>query len=153
SKQGEREFETEVILMGRLHHRNLVNLVGYCTEREHRMLVYEYMSNGSLADLLSSESKEPLKWDWRVRVSQDIARGIEYLHDGAVPPVIHRDIKSANVLLDYSMRARVADFGLSKELSDDVAVSGFRGTFGYIDPQFIATKTFTEKSDVYSFGV
>ncbi|XP_024542383.1 calcium/calmodulin-regulated receptor-like kinase 1 [Selaginella moellendorffii] len=151
SKQGEREFETEVILMGRLHHRNLVNLVGYCTEREHRMLVYEYMSNGSLADLLSS--KEPLKWDWRVRVSQDIARGIEYLHDGAVPPVIHRDIKSANVLLDYSMRARVADFGLSKELSDDVAVSGFRGTFGYIDPQFIATKTFTEKSDVYSFGV
>ncbi|CAI9784164.1 unnamed protein product [Fraxinus pennsylvanica] len=115
SKQGEKEFQTEVMLLGRLHHRNLVNLVGYCAEKNQHMLIYVYMSRGSLASHLYNEKLELLNWELRVQVALDVSRGLEYLHDGAVPPVIHRDIKSSNILLDQSMRARVADFGLSRE--------------------------------------
>ncbi|KAI4333793.1 hypothetical protein L6164_018555 [Bauhinia variegata] len=152
SKQGEKEFHTEVMLLGRLHHRNLVNLVGYCAEKGQNMLVYVYMSKGSLASHLYSKENGPLSWDLRVHMALDVARGVEYLHDGAVPPVIHRDIKSSNILLDQSMRARVADFGLSREemVEKQAAV---RGTFGYLDPEYISSGTFTKKSDVYSFGV
>ncbi|KAA8523748.1 hypothetical protein F0562_010171 [Nyssa sinensis] len=153
SKQGEEEFQTEVMLLGRLHHRNLVNLVGYCAEKGQHMLIYVYMSKGSLASHLYSEKNEPLSWDLRVQIALDVARGLEYLHDGAVPPVIHRDIKSSNILLDHSMRARVADFGLSREEMVNKHVSNLRGTFGYLDPEYISTRTFTKKSDVYSFGV
>ncbi|KAF3948958.1 hypothetical protein ACB098_06G047900 [Castanea mollissima] len=153
SKQGEKEFQTEVMLLGRLHHRNLVNLVGYCAEKGQHMLLYVYMNKGSLASHLYSEKHEPLDWDLRVHISLDIARGLEYLHDGAVPPVIHRDIKSSNILLDQSMRARVADFGLSREEMVDKHAVNVRGTFGYLDPEYISTKAFTKKSDVYSFGV
>ncbi|XP_052482794.1 calcium/calmodulin-regulated receptor-like kinase 1 isoform X2 [Gossypium raimondii] len=153
SKQGEKEFQTEVMLLGRLHHRNLVNLVGYCAEKGQHMLVYVYMSKGSLASHLYSENHEPLSWNLRVYIALDVARGLEYLHDGAVPPVIHRDIKSSNILLDQSMRARVADFGLSREEMVDKHAANIRGTFGYLDPEYISTRTFTKKSDVYSFGV
>ncbi|XP_061341800.1 calcium/calmodulin-regulated receptor-like kinase 1 [Gastrolobium bilobum] len=152
SKQGEKEFHTEVMLLGRLHHRNLVNLVGYCAEKGQHMLVYVYMSKGSLASHLYSEENGALGWDLRVHIALDVARGVEYLHDGAVPPVIHRDIKSANILLDQSMRARVADFGLSREEMVDKHAA-IRGTFGYLDPEYISSGTFTKKSDVYSFGV
>ncbi|TKY66694.1 leucine-rich repeat receptor serine/threonine-protein kinase [Spatholobus suberectus] len=152
SKQGEKEFHTEVMLLGRLHHRNLVNLVGYCAEKGQHMLVYVYMSKGSLASHLYSDENEALCWDLRVHIALDIARGLEYLHDGAVPPVIHRDIKSSNILLDQSMRARVADFGLSREEMVDKHAA-IRGTFGYLDPEYISSGTFTKKSDVYSFGV
>lgn len=107
SKQGENEFQTEVTLLGRLHHRNLVNLVGYCVDKGQRMLVYEFMSNGSLANLLYSEERT-LSWEERLQIALDISHGIEYLHDGAVPPVIHRDLKSANILLDDAMRAKVS---------------------------------------------
>ncbi|MBA0752190.1 hypothetical protein Gogos_001050 [Gossypium gossypioides] len=156
SKQGEKEFQTEVamvMLLGRLHHRNLVNLVGYCAAKGQHMLVYVYMSKGSLASHLYSENHEPLSWNLRVYIALDVARGLEYLHDGAVPPVIHRDIKSSNILLDQSMRARVADFGLSREEMVDKHAANIRGTFGYLDPEYISTRTFTKKSDVYSFGV
>ncbi|GMI85296.1 calcium/calmodulin-regulated receptor-like kinase 1 [Hibiscus trionum] len=153
SKQGEKEFQTEVMLLGRLHHRNLVNLVGYCAEKGQHILVYVYMSKGSLASHLYSEKHEPLSWNLRVYIALDVARGLEYLHDGAVPPVIHRDIKSSNILLDHSMRARVADFGLSREEMVDKHAANIRGTFGYLDPEYISTRTFTKKSDVYSFGV
>ncbi|XVE50497.1 hypothetical protein DITRI_Ditri01bG0167300 [Diplodiscus trichospermus] len=153
SKQGEKEFQTEVMLLGRLHHRNLVNLVGYCAEKGQHMLVYVYMSKGSLASHLYSENREPLSWNLRVYIALDVARGLEYLHDGAVPPVIHRDIKSSNILLDQSMRARVADFGLSREEMVDKHAANVQGTFGYLDPEYISTRTFTKKSDVYSFGV
>ncbi|KAH1121028.1 hypothetical protein J1N35_004188 [Gossypium stocksii] len=153
SKQGEKEFQTEVMLLGRLHHRNLVNLVGYCAEKGQHMLVYVYMSKGSLASHLYSENLEPLSWNLRVYIALDVARGLEYLHDGAAPPVIHRDIKSSNILLDQSMRARVADFGLSREEMVDKHAANIRGTFGYLDPEYISTRTFTKKSDVYSFGV
>ncbi|KAK7272464.1 hypothetical protein RJT34_29072 [Clitoria ternatea] len=152
SKQGEKEFHTEVMLLGRLHHRNLVNLVGYCAEKGQHMLVYVYMSKGSLASHLYSEENGTLGWELRVHIALDVARGIEYLHDGAVPPVIHRDIKSSNILLDQSMRARVADFGLSREEMVDKHAA-IRGTFGYLDPEYISSGTFTKKSDVYSFGV
>ncbi|KAG2682122.1 hypothetical protein I3843_11G177600 [Carya illinoinensis] len=153
SKQGEKEFQTEVMLLGRLHHRNLVNLIGYCAEKGQHMLIYVYMSKGSLASHLYSENNEPLSWDIRVHIALDVARGLEYLHDGAVPPVIHRDIKSSNILLDQAMRARVADFGLSREEMVDKQAVNIRGTFGYLDPEYISTKAFTKKSDVYSFGV
>lgn len=153
SKQGEKEFQTEVKLLGRLHHRNLLNLVGYCTDKGKNMLIYAYMSNGNLASHLYNEKMEPLSWDRRVHIALDVARGVEYLHDGAVPPVIHRDIKSSNILLDQSMRARVSDFGLSREEMVDGHASNLRGTFGYLDPEYISTRTFTKKSDVYSYGV
>ncbi|KAK8631189.1 hypothetical protein V6N13_079948 [Hibiscus sabdariffa] len=153
SHQGEKEFHTEVCLLGRLHHRNLVNLVGYCVDKGKYMLIYEFMSNGSLATLLYGEGGRGLNWDERLQIALDISHGIEYLHEGAVPPVIHRDLKSANILLDESMRAKVADFGLSKEEVFDGRNSGIKGTYGYIDPEYISTNKFTMKSDVYSFGI
>ncbi|KAG8658103.1 calcium/calmodulin-regulated receptor-like kinase 1 [Manihot esculenta] len=153
SKQGEKEFQAEVMLLGRLHHRNLVNLVGFCAEKGQHMLIYVYMSKGSLASHLYSENHELLSWDLRVYIALDVARGLEYLHDGAVPPVIHRDIKSSNILLDHSMRARVADFGLSREEMVDRNAANIRGTFGYLDPDYISTRNFTKKSDVYSYGM
>lgn len=153
SKQGEKEFQTEVLLLGRLHHRNLVNLVGYCSEKGQHMLIYEYMTNGSLASHLYSEKHEALSWDCRINIALDVARGLEYLHDGAVPPVVHRDVKSSNILLDHSMRARVADFGLSREEMVSRHASDIRGTFGYLDPEYVSSRSFTKKSDVYSFGV
>lgn len=153
SKQGEKEFQTEVILLGRLHHRNLVNLVGYCAEKAQHILIYVYMSKGSLASHLYSQKHGLLSWELRVQIALDVARGLEYLHDGAVPPVIHRDIKSSNILLDESMRARVADFGLSREEMVNKNATNIRGTFGYLDPEYISTRSFTKKSDVYSFGV
>ncbi|KAI7727718.1 hypothetical protein M8C21_008352 [Ambrosia artemisiifolia] len=143
SKQGEKEFQTEVSLLGRLHHRNLVNLVGYCVDKGQRMLVYEYMSNGSLAN----EEKQPLNWQERLQIALDISHGIEYLHDGAVPPVIHRDLKSANILLDGLMRAKVADFGLSKEEVFDGRNSGLKGTYGYIDPAAMSSDGIDEILD------
>ncbi|XP_073303175.1 calcium/calmodulin-regulated receptor-like kinase 1 [Primulina huaijiensis] len=153
SKQGEKEFQTEVMLLGRLHHRNLVNLVGYCAEKNQHMLIYVYMSRGSLASHLYDEKLKPLNWEERVQIALDVARGLEYLHDGAVPPVIHRDIKSSNILLDQSIRARVADFGLSREEMVNKQASNIRGTFGYLDPEYVSTRSFTKKSDVYSYGV
>ncbi|KAH1156445.1 hypothetical protein AAZX31_18G256200 [Glycine max] len=152
SKQGEKEFQTEVLLLGRLHHRNLVNLLGYCIDKGQFMLVYEFMSNGSLENLLYGEEKE-LSWDERLQIAVDISHGIEYLHEGAVPPVVHRDLKSANILLDHSMRAKVSDFGLSKEEVFDGRNSGLKGTYGYMDPAYISSSKFTVKSDIYSFGI
>ncbi|XP_028792478.1 calcium/calmodulin-regulated receptor-like kinase 2 [Neltuma alba] len=152
SKQGEKEFQTEVLLLGRLHHRNLVNLLGYCVDKGQRILIYEFMGNGSLERLIHGEEKV-LSWDERLQISADISHGIEYLHEGAVPPVIHRDLKSANILLDHSMRAKVADFGLSKEEIFDGRTSGLKGTHGYMDPSYISTNKFTMKSDIYSLGI
>ncbi|CAL4996518.1 unnamed protein product [Urochloa decumbens] len=153
SKQGEKEFHNEVLLLGRLHHRNLVNLVGYCADKGQHMLLYAYMPNGSLASHLYGENSAPLKWDLRVNIALDVARGLEYLHDGAVPPVVHRDIKSPNILLDQSMQARVADFGLSREEMVTRNGANIRGTYGYLDPEYVSTRSFTKKSDVYSYGV
>ncbi|KAK9105162.1 hypothetical protein Scep_022006 [Stephania cephalantha] len=153
SRQGEKEFQTEVHLLGRLHHRNLVNLIGYCIDKGQHMLIYEYMSNGSLASLLYDEGRAVLSWDERLQVALDVTHGIEYLHEGAVPPIIHRDLKSANILLDKSMMAKVADFGLSREEAFDGRNSGLKGTYGYMDPDYISSNKFTKKSDIYSLGI
>ncbi|KAK9700264.1 hypothetical protein RND81_08G228100 [Saponaria officinalis] len=152
SRQGEKEFQTEVSLLGRLHHRNLVNLVGYCVDKGQYMLIYEYMSNGSLDKLIYSE-EDTLTWDERLQIALDISHGIEYLHEGAVPPVLHRDLKSANILLDRTMRAKVADFGLSKEEVFDGRKSTLKGTYGYMDPAYISSSKSSTKSDIYSLGV
>lgn len=116
------------------------------------MLIYEYMSNGSLEKLLYSE-EDTLSWDERLQICLDISHGIEYLHEGAVPPVVHRDLKSANILLDHNMRAKVADFGLSKEAVFDGRKSSLKGTYGYMDPAYISTSKPSLKSDIYSLGV
>ncbi|MQM14668.1 hypothetical protein Taro_047602, partial [Colocasia esculenta] len=151
SRQGEKEFQTEVLLLSRLHHRHLVNLVAYCADKGQFMLVYEFMSNGSLASLLYGPRS--LSWEERLQIALDISHGIEYLHEGAVPPVVHRDLKSANILLDRLMRAKVADFGLSKEEVFDGRKSSLKGTFGYMDPDYVSTSKVTKKSDIYSFGI
>ncbi|KAK2383239.1 calcium/calmodulin-regulated receptor kinase [Trifolium repens] len=153
SRQGEQEFLTEVLLLGRLHHKNLVGLVGYAAERGQHMLLYNYMSNGCLASHLYGDNHERLSWDLRFNVALDVAMVLEYLHYGADPPVVHRDIKSSNILLDQFMKAKITDFGLSRPEMTKPRLSNVRGTFGYLDPEYIDTRTYTTKSDVYSFGV
>ncbi|CAI5948582.1 unnamed protein product, partial [Closterium sp. NIES-65] len=165
SDQGDREFIREVELLSRVHHRHLVNLLGFCAEKEERALVYEYMGLGSLFDHLHGpHAKEtPLSWDSRIKIAIHVALGIDYLHYGADPPLIHRDIKSGNILLSEDGLAKVADFGLCKEVPVDVTPEGqpqllppttaVRGSFGYLDPEYVSTSLLTDKSDVYSYGV
>ncbi|XP_018475814.2 probable LRR receptor-like serine/threonine-protein kinase At1g06840 [Raphanus sativus] len=161
SLQGEKEFLNEIELLSRLHHRNLVSLIGYCDEEGEQMLVYEFMPNGTLRDWLSAKGKETLSFGMRVRVALGAARGILYLHTEANPPVFHRDIKASNILLDLNFNAKVADFGLSRlapalEEEEDVpkhVSTVVRGTPGYLDPEYFLTHKLTDKSDVYSIGV
>ncbi|GJP52730.1 hypothetical protein CLOM_g11816 [Closterium sp. NIES-68] len=165
SDQGDREFIREVELLSRVHHRHLVNLLGFCAEKEERALVYEYMGLGSLFDHLHGpRAKEAaLSWDSRIKIAIHVALGIDYLHYGADPPLIHRDIKSGNILLSEDGLAKVADFGLCKEVPVDVTPDGqpqllppttaVRGSFGYLDPEYVSTSLLTDKSDVYSYGV
>ncbi|CAN6467574.1 unnamed protein product [Victoria cruziana] len=161
SLQGEREFLTEIELLSRLHHRNLVSLVGYCNEEGEQMLVYEFMPNGTLRNHLSAKTKNPPNFGMRLRIALGAARGIQYLHNEANPPIFHRDIKASNILLDQRFVAKVADFGLSRlapvpeiEGSELGAVSTVvRGTPGYLDPEYFLTHKLTDKSDVYSLGV
>ncbi|CAH9135275.1 unnamed protein product [Cuscuta epithymum] len=161
SLQGEKEFLTEIELLSRLHHRNLVSLIGYCDEEGDQMLVYEYMCNGTLRDHLSGKFDEPLSFDQRLRVALESAKGILYLHAEADPPIFHRDIKASNILLDSKLTAKVADFGLSRlapvpdregVLLDHVSTL-VKGTPGYLDPEYFLTHKLTDKSDVYSLGV
>ncbi|KAF3795706.1 putative LRR receptor-like serine/threonine-protein kinase [Nymphaea thermarum] len=161
SVQGEREFLTEIALLSRLHHRNLVSLVGYCDEEGEQMLVYEFMPNGTLRDYLSAKANSPPNLGMRLRIALGAARGIQYLHNEANPPIFHRDIKASNILLDVRFVAKVADFGLSRlapvpeiEGSEPGHVSTVvRGTPGYLDPEYFLTQKLTDKSDVYSLGV
>ncbi|ESQ32523.1 hypothetical protein EUTSA_v10003696mg [Eutrema salsugineum] len=151
-------FVNELESMSRLNHRNLVRLLGFYEDAEERVLVYEYMENGSLADHLHNPRFEPLTWERRLRIALDAARGIQYLHEFAVPLVIHRDIKSSNILLDATWTAKVSDFGLSQmgpTEEEDVSHLSLRaaGTLGYIDPEYYRLQQLTTKSDVYSFGV
>jgi serine/threonine protein kinase len=118
SMQGGQEFKTEIELLSRVHHKNLVGLVGFCFEQGEQMLVYEYMSAGTLRDSLMGKSGLHLDWKKRLRVALGAARGLAYLHELADPPIIHRDVKSSNILMDEHLTAKVADFGLSKLVSD-----------------------------------
>lgn len=161
-QEKESAFESEISFLSRLHHKHLVRLVGYCEEKDERLLVYEYMKNGALYDHLHNKdnverSSSPVNsWKMRIKIALDAARGIEYLHNYAVPPIIHRDIKSSNILLDTYWTARVSDFGLSLmgPASDrDLRPSKAAGTVGYIDPEYYGLNVLTAKSDVYGLGV
>lgn len=156
----ESAFISELAFLSRVNHKNLVRLYGFCIDRSERVLVYEFTENGTLYDHLhKNDSASPpiATWHCRLKLALDAARGIEYLHTYAVPPIIHRDIKSANILLDASWAAKVSDFGLSLlRLKDDDETDEperTAGTVGYMDPEYYRLQTLTDKSDVYSFGV
>ncbi|GLJ45086.1 hypothetical protein SUGI_0949140 [Cryptomeria japonica] len=158
SHQGAMEFSTEVDILSKLHHKNLVKFMGYCTEEQKLVLIYEYMSNGDLRHCLDGQtsSRNTLEWERRLNIALDAAQGLEYLHVGCKPGIIHRDIKSSNILLNDQMEAKIADFGLSKlgPLEGATHVSTLvKGTTGYLDPEYYTAHRLTEKSDVYSFGV
>ncbi|KAG6589238.1 putative serine/threonine-protein kinase PBL7, partial [Cucurbita argyrosperma subsp. argyrosperma] len=160
-KQGEDEFKVEVELLSRLHSPYLLALLGYCSNSNHKLLVYEFMANGGLQEHLypvSSSNSVSVKLDWetRLRVALEAAKGLEYLHEHVSPPVIHRDFKSSNVLLDKNLHAKVSDFGLAKIGSDKVGghvSTRVLGTQGYVAPEYALTGHLTTKSDVYSYGV
>ncbi|XP_059071575.1 probable LRR receptor-like serine/threonine-protein kinase At1g67720 isoform X2 [Cryptomeria japonica] len=159
SKQGLAEFLNEINLLSRVHHKNLVSLSGYCNESEELMLVYEHMCGGSLKDHLygSLSNISTLDWKTRLGIALDAAQGLEYLLVSCTPKIVHRDVKSSNILLDSNLRAKMADFGLSKIIGDDIMSShittNIKGTVGYLDPEYFHTNKLTERSDVYSFGV
>ncbi|KAJ1686584.1 hypothetical protein LUZ63_017974 [Rhynchospora breviuscula] len=156
--QGKKEFMAEVTLLSNLHHQNLVNLVGYCAEGDQRLIVYEYMPQGSLDKHLFDlkQGQQPLDWFTRMRIAHGAAKGLEYLHDICDPPVIFRDMKSANILLDGDLNPKLSDFGLAKfgPEGDKTHVSTqVMGTHGYCAPDYFRTGHLKVKSDVYSFGV
>ncbi|AQK94181.1 hypothetical protein Zm00014a_023337 [Zea mays] len=156
--QGNREFLVEVLMLSLLHHDNLVNLIGYCADGDQRLLVYEFMPLGSLEDHLHDipPDKEPLDWNTRMKIAAGAAKGLEYLHDKASPPVIYRDFKSSNILLGEGFHPKLSDFGLAKlgPVGDKTHVSTrVMGTYGYCAPEYAMTGQLTAKSDVYSFGV
>ncbi|RDX71808.1 putative LRR receptor-like serine/threonine-protein kinase, partial [Mucuna pruriens] len=156
SSYGNQQFVNEVALLSRIHHRNLVPLIGYCEEEYQHILVYEYMHNGTIREYIHEcSSHKQLDWLARLRIAEDAAKGLEYLHTGCNPSIIHRDVKTSNILLDINMRAKVSDFGLSRLAEEDLThiSSVARGTVGYLDPEYYANQQLTEKSDVYSFGV
>ncbi|XP_073100078.1 G-type lectin S-receptor-like serine/threonine-protein kinase LECRK3 [Elaeis guineensis] len=152
--EGEREFRTEMRTIGRTHHKNLVRLLGFCDESTNRLLVYEYMSNGSLADLIFKADRRP-GWDERVGIALDIARGIHYLHEECETRIIHCDIKPQNILMDDNRTAKISDFGLAKLLmpSQTRTFTGIRGTRGYLAPEWHKSAPISVKADVYSFGI
>ncbi|XP_060196965.1 proline-rich receptor-like protein kinase PERK9 [Lycium barbarum] len=153
--QGEREFRAEVEIISRIHHRHLVSLVGYCIYESGRLLVYEYVPNDTLNFHLHAQGRPVMDWETRVKIAVGAARGIAYLHEDCCPRIIHRDIKSSNILLDNYFDARVADFGLAKLAQDAKShvTTRVMGTFGYMAPEYASSGKLTEKSDVFSFGV
>ncbi|KAF3671279.1 hypothetical protein FXO38_06648 [Capsicum annuum] len=156
SAQGFKEFQAEANLLMSIHHRNLISVVGYFVEATNIGIIYEYMPNGSLDKHISDRNPHPLTWEQRLQIALDAAQGLEYLHHGCQPPIIHRDIKPTNILLDDKFHAKLADFGLSRILPTEGAThvtTVVAGTPGYLDPEYYRSNQLTEKSDVYSFGV
>ncbi|CAL9764341.1 unnamed protein product [Musa acuminata subsp. burmannicoides] len=152
------EFVTEAQHLSRVHHRNLVSMIGYCIDGEHLALVYEYMSQGTLKEHLRAESRgvRSLSWEQRLRIALEASQGLEYLHTGCKPSLIHRDVKTSNILLNERLEAKISDFGLSKAFEDDErshVSTKVVGTPGYLDPEYYVKNQLSEKSDVYSFGV
>ncbi|CAA7410066.1 unnamed protein product [Spirodela intermedia] len=156
SSQGAKEFRAEAQLLRRVHHKHLVSLLGYCNDN--LALVYEFMPQGSLADHLSGDSanKTTLSWRLRLRIALEAAQGLDYLHYGCKPPIVHRDVKPSNILLNENFEVKLADFGLSRSFTDEEAThisTVVAGSPGYLDPEYYKTTRLTEKSDVYSFGI
>ncbi|PIA55717.1 hypothetical protein AQUCO_00700198v1 [Aquilegia coerulea] len=155
--QAEQEFKVEVEAIGKVRHKNLVGLIGYCVEGTQRMLIYEYVNNGNLEQWLHGDAGplNPLTWDVRIKIAIGTAKGLAYLHEGLEPKVVHRDIKSSNILLDKKWNPKVSDFGLAKLLGSDASYVTTRvmGTFGYVAPEYASSGRLNEGSDVYSFGV
>ncbi|MBA0595995.1 hypothetical protein Gorai_012843, partial [Gossypium raimondii] len=158
----EKEFKVEVEAIGRVRHKNLVRLLGYCAEGAHRMLVYEYVDNGNLEQWLHGDVGpcSPLTWEIRMNIVLGTAKGLAYLHEGLEPKVVHRDIKSSNILLDKQWNPKVSDFGLAKLLGSgrSYVTTRVMGTFGlvellYVAPEYASTGMLNERSDVYSFGI
>lgn len=157
SRQGAREFLSELITISDISHENLVKLYGCCVEGSHKILVYNYLENNSLAQTLLGSQHSSIQFNWRTRVNIciGVAQGLAYLHDGVRPHVVHRDIKASNILLDHDLTPKISDFGLAKLLPSDVSHISTRvaGTLGYLAPEYAIRGQVTRKSDVYSFGV
>ncbi|XP_038719878.1 L-type lectin-domain containing receptor kinase IX.1-like [Tripterygium wilfordii] len=156
SRQGKKEYVTEVRVISRLRHRNLVKLVGWCHDRGKFLLVYEFMPNGSLdMHLFSNRSYTPLNWNLRYKIALGIASGLLYLHEECEQCVVHRDIKSSNIMLDSSFNVKIGDFGLARLMNHELGplTTGLAGTLGYLAPEYMSTRRPSKKSDVYSFGV
>ncbi|KAJ9546540.1 hypothetical protein OSB04_019083 [Centaurea solstitialis] len=155
SQDAIKEFQTEVDLLTKIQHPNIITLLGYCVHNETRLLVYELMHNGSLETQLHGPSSgSNLTWHCRMKIALDTARGLEYLHENCKPSVIHRDLKSSNILLDSSFNAKLSDFGLAvmdgAQNKNNIKLSG---TLGYVAPEYLLDGKLTDKSDVYAFGV
>ncbi|KAJ4729029.1 Kinase family protein [Melia azedarach] len=155
--QAEKEFRVEVEAIGHVRHKNLVRLLGFCIEGVHRMLVYEYVNNGNLEQWLHGAMRQhgTLTWEARMKVVLGTAKALAYLHEAIEPKVVHRDIKSSNILIDDEFNAKVSDFGLAKLLGSGEShiTTRVMGTFGYVAPEYANTGLLNEKSDIYSFGV
>ncbi|ERN15230.1 hypothetical protein AMTR_s00056p00191650 [Amborella trichopoda] len=157
SRQGLKEFMAEIELLMRVHHKYLTTFLGFCEDGNNMILIYEYMSNGNLQETLSNgNSSRIMNWEQRLKIALGAAQGLEYLHCGCKPPIIHRDVKTSNILLNERMEAKLADFGLSKAWPNEVDThisTAVVGTPGYVDPEYYITNKLNEKSDVYSFGI
>nr|QAS62453.1 leucine-rich repeat receptor-like protein kinase [Sedum alfredii] len=159
SSQGFKEFKAEAQILARVHHRNLTSLVGYCDEGDQLGLVYVFMANGNLASHIADGNPLYMTWEQRLRIALDASQGLEYLHSGCKPPIIHRDIKPTNILLDGNYQAKLSDFGLSKTFGNVVGDADYEptgvvaGTHGYLDPEYCNSQKLSEKSDVFSYGV
>ncbi|CAN8288260.1 unnamed protein product [Cochlearia groenlandica] len=156
SSQGYKQLRAEVKHLLRIHHKNLITMIGYCNEGDKLAVIYEYMANGNLKQHISETSSTVFSWEDRLGIAVDVAQGLEYLHTGCTPPIIHRNVKCTNVFLDETFNAKLGGFGLSRAF--DAAEGShlntiIAGTPGYVDPEYYTSNILTEKSDVYSFGV